>query len=98
MSPVGVMPVDNLDLAWERPETVATLRVKLAAPGSPEWLQTAARLMREARVEQVWQFLTLQQVADHFPRLSPCWAVAVPSGSTSFAPPMNWEDSNACTP
>ena len=27
--------------------------------------------MREARVEQVWQFLTLRQVADNFAQLSP---------------------------
>ena len=27
--------------------------------------------MREARVEQVWEFLTLRQVADSFPQLSP---------------------------
>jgi hypothetical protein len=27
--------------------------------------------MREARVEQVWEFLTLRQVADVFPRVSP---------------------------
>lgn len=27
--------------------------------------------MREARVDQVWQFLTLRQIAEHFPQLSP---------------------------
>ena len=71
MPPVGTMPADNLDFAWDRPETAATLRAKLAVPCSTEWLRTAAWLMREARVDQVWQFLTLRQVADHFPRLSP---------------------------
>ncbi len=65
------MPADNLDFAWDRPESVASLRAKLAAPTSPDWLQTAAWLMREARVEQVWQFLTLRQIASLFPQLSP---------------------------
>ena len=65
------LPADNLDFAWDRPETSQTLRAKLALPSSPDWLPTAAWLMREARVEQVWQFLTLRQVADAFPQLSP---------------------------
>lgn len=65
------IPADNLDFAWDRPETAATLRAKLAATTSPDWLPTVAWLMREARVEQVWEFLTLQQVADHFSELSP---------------------------
>lgn len=65
------MPADNLDFAWDRPETSESLRAKLADPSSADWLRTAAWLMREARVEQVWQFLTLQQVAEHFPKLGP---------------------------
>ena len=65
------LPADNLDFAWDRPETAETLRAKLAVGPSPEWLRTAAWLMREARVEQVWQFLTLRQIADRFPQLSP---------------------------
>jgi hypothetical protein len=47
MPPIGTMPADNLDFAWDRPETAATLRAKLAVPASPEWLRTAAWLMRE---------------------------------------------------
>lgn len=65
------MPPDNLDFAWDRPESAATLREKLASTSSPDWLSTAAWLMREARVDQVWQFLTLRQIADGFTRLSP---------------------------
>ena len=65
------LPADNLDFAWDRPETAETLRAKLAVGPSPEWLRTAAWLMREARVEQVWQFLTLRQIAVRFPQLSP---------------------------
>jgi hypothetical protein len=64
-------PADNLDFAWDRAESAASLRAKLEGRSSPEWLRTAAWLMREARVEQVWQFLTLQQVADHFFELCP---------------------------
>ena len=71
MPPTDTMPADNLDFAWDRPETSATLRAKLASPSSPNWLSTASWLMREARVDQVWQFLTLQQVSAHFPRLAP---------------------------
>jgi hypothetical protein len=66
-----MLPADNLDFAWDRPESVGSLRAKLAAPFSQEWLRTAAWLMREARVEQVWQFLTLKQIADVFPQLRP---------------------------
>lgn len=62
---------DSLDFAWDRPETAASLRVRLGSATATEWLRTAAWLMREARVEQVWQFLTLRQVAEHFPQLSP---------------------------
>ena len=65
------LPAENLDFAWDRPETAATLRAKLAAEPSPHWLRTAAWLLREARVDQVWQFLTLRQIADHFSQLSP---------------------------
>ncbi|MFM8471205.1 MAG: hypothetical protein ACKODH_14805 [Limisphaerales bacterium] len=71
MPPIGTMPADNLDFAWDRAETAESLRAKLAGPASTEWLHTAAWLMREARVDQVWQFLTLRQVTDHFPQLSP---------------------------
>jgi len=65
------LPADNLDFAWDRPESAVTLRIKLASALSPEWLRTAAWLMREARVDQVWHFLTLRQIAERFPELSP---------------------------
>lgn len=71
MPPLASMPSDNLDFAWDRPETAATLHAKLAGTADPDWLHTAAWLMREARVDQVWQFLTLRQIADRFPQLSP---------------------------
>jgi hypothetical protein len=65
------MPADNLDFAWDRPESAASLQAKLAGDPSDGWLRTAAWLMREARVDQVWQFLTPRQIADRFAQLSP---------------------------
>ena len=71
MVPSAAMPPDNLDFAWDRYETAASLKRRLDTTSGAEWLRTAAWLMREARVEQVWQFVTLQQVADAFPQISP---------------------------
>ena len=71
MPPVPSIPADNLDFAWDRPETASSLRSRLAGASPTEWLNTVAWIMREARVEQVWEFLTLRQVADVFPRVSP---------------------------
>lgn len=65
------MSADNLDFAWDRPESAVSLRAKLAGPVTADWLRTAAWLMREARVEQVWQFLSLGQIAAAFPQLRP---------------------------
>ena len=71
MPPAAAMPSDNLDFAWDRPESCESLRQRLATTSGVDWLHTAAWLMREARMDQVWQFLTLRQVADQFPQLSP---------------------------
>ncbi|HRQ90639.1 MAG TPA: hypothetical protein PLA50_17735 [Bacteroidia bacterium] len=60
-----------LDFAWDRPETADSLRARLASSTGTEWLRTVAWLMREARVDQVWQFLTLREIVDHFPQLCP---------------------------
>ncbi len=68
---MNVLSADNLDYAWDRAETAETLWLKLAGEPTPEWLRTAAWLMREARTDEVWQFLTLRQVADSFPQLRP---------------------------
>ena len=65
------LPADNLDFAWDRPETAASLHARLDSSTDVDWLRTAAWLMREAGVDQVWQFLTLQEVAEKFPQLSP---------------------------
>ncbi|MFK7912208.1 MAG: hypothetical protein AB8F34_16650 [Akkermansiaceae bacterium] len=65
------LPPDNLDFAWDRHETAASLKAKLADESSTTWHQTAAWLMREARVEQVWEFISLEQIHRNFPRISP---------------------------
>lgn len=65
------LPADNLDFAWDRPETAASLRHKLAVGDSAERARLAAWLMREARVEEVWQFLSLPEVAALMPAVAP---------------------------
>jgi hypothetical protein len=65
------LPSNNLDFAWDRPETEDSLRAKLAGEPTAEWLRTAAWLMREANVSQVWTFLTLRQVSNNIQELSP---------------------------
>ncbi len=65
------LPADNLDFAWDRPETAETLRDKLAAASPRERLALIAWLLREARVEEVWQFLTLAEVHAAFPAVAP---------------------------
>lgn len=67
----ATLPADNLDFAWDRIESEASLRKKLADTSSSDWPKTASWLMREARVEQVWGFLSLRQIVDHFPRIKP---------------------------
>jgi hypothetical protein len=71
MPPIGFQPADNLDFAWDRPESALSLRARLENRDAPEWFQTVAWLMREARIEQVWEYLTLRQVADAFPIVKP---------------------------
>jgi hypothetical protein len=68
--PSGVaIPSANLDFAWDRPETADSLRERLRTSSREEWLRLAAWILREARVEEVWKFLTLKEVADAFPDL-----------------------------
>ena len=71
MAVSDIMPADNLDFAWDRPETAESLRRRLAQETGQKWLRTAAWVMREARIEEVWKFLSLEEVADHFPQLRP---------------------------
>lgn len=65
------LPPDNLSFAWDRPETEESLRQQLASADPAEWRRLAAWIMREARVSEVWRFLTLRQIADSFSVLAP---------------------------
>jgi len=53
MAAPDIMPADNLDFAWDRPETAESLRRRLAQESGQQWLNTAAWIMREARTEEV---------------------------------------------
>ena len=65
------MPDDNLDFAWDRPETAKSLQGRLAHETGQKWLHTAAWVMREARTEEVWDFLSLQEIGERFAELKP---------------------------
>jgi len=65
------LPSDNLSFAWDRTESAETLRAKLDDLTSPTWVRTAAWLMREAQIREVWQFLTLEQIDTQFKNLRP---------------------------
>jgi hypothetical protein len=68
---MNTLPADNLDFAWDRPETAETLRAKLASAPPRERLDLIAWLLREAKVAEVWQFLTLAEVRDALPQIAP---------------------------
>jgi hypothetical protein len=40
--PPGAMPTDDLDFAWDRPETAESLRQRLATSTGAEWRSTVA--------------------------------------------------------
>lgn len=71
MSVMTRVAPENLDIAWDRPETAESLRRRLAEVSGDDWLRTVAWLMREARVEEVWRYVSLEQVAERFEDLCP---------------------------
>jgi hypothetical protein len=57
---------------WDTTMTVGDLRRALAGhDGSATWLYWAARVMRDARYDDVWRFLGLRQILDHWDELRP---------------------------
>ena len=62
---------DVLRFAWDRDESPESLRARLAAASSEQWLELAAWILREARVNEVWEFLHPQDVAACFRALEP---------------------------
>lgn len=51
---------------WDVPITVRELRERLRHPEPRERALWMARVMREARYDDVWRFLTLRGVLDHY--------------------------------
>ena len=65
--PAEEIPHFSYDRAW----TNATIRSRLADPGSPLWLETAAWIMREAAFRDVWSFLSPAEVNRYLEELAP---------------------------
>jgi len=55
---------------WDEDLSVRELREILVDQGHPRWLELTAKVMREARDDQVWLFLTVPQVVARYPQLS----------------------------
>lgn len=56
---------------WSEDTSIKEFRNILASNGHPERILYIARLLREAKVSDVWKFLTPQQVADSFEEAAP---------------------------
>ena len=54
---------------WDEPMTVGELRRRLADGSSAERLRLLAKILREARDPDVWQFTTPKEVVEAWPRL-----------------------------
>jgi hypothetical protein len=56
---------------WDEDLSVGELRGILADEAHPRWLDLAAKVMREARDDQVWRFLSVRRVAARLPEIAP---------------------------
>lgn len=56
---------------WDEDVTVAELRALLGSPDARVRALWRARVLREARYQDVWRFLELRDVVDEFPALEP---------------------------
>jgi hypothetical protein len=56
---------------WDRNVTVAQLRAVLATPSHPQFQELLALLLREARPDEVWEFVSPNAVAEQLPALAP---------------------------
>lgn len=54
---------------WDEDVTLGEFRDRLGSADPAQRLQALAKLLREARDSDVWQFVTPQDVADAMPRL-----------------------------
>lgn len=57
--------------AWDRPETSDSLRARLAEADTEQWIELVAWIMREARIDEVWQFASPAEIAGRFDALEP---------------------------
>ena len=56
---------------WDEDLNVLQLRAKLKAGDPRQWRYYAAKIMREARYEDVWKFLSLKEVSGSWDSLRP---------------------------
>jgi hypothetical protein len=56
---------------WDEDLSVRELRAILQREDHPRWVELAAKVMREARDDQVWLFLPVGRVAARYPELAP---------------------------
>ncbi len=56
---------------WDEDLSVGELRGILSDETHPRWIDLAAKLMREARDDQVWLFLPVDRVAARYHDLAP---------------------------
>jgi hypothetical protein len=56
---------------WDQPITVRGLRARLGAEDPDERLQWTARVLRDARFDDVWRFLSVEDVVRLWPSVAP---------------------------
>jgi hypothetical protein len=56
---------------WDEDMSVGELRQTLVDENHPRWVELAAKVMREARDDQVWLFLPVERVAARYSDLAP---------------------------
>jgi hypothetical protein len=56
---------------WDEDMSVGELRQRLASTSGGERLRLMAKLLREARDDEVWQFVSLREVLDRWGALAP---------------------------
>jgi hypothetical protein len=55
---------------WDEPMSVAELRERLATSSAPEKARLLGKILREARDQDVWAFITPQEIARNWQVLS----------------------------
>jgi hypothetical protein len=56
---------------WDEDLSIAELRVRLGAGPESERLRLMAKILREARDDEVWKFVTPRQVTERWELLAP---------------------------